>query len=141
MPKYVLLSVNRSEVSVLRVAVAPWEVPVLVAVNGDDRCIVEGETPARRDYEYPDARSEYERLETKYGIDNTSGQSFVGMVYGVGSLGIERLAKEIEKASDADSAVALAAEMGPAGDAEVDPTAELFADAPSMAEGVRAIEA
>ena len=110
---YTNVTVNRSEVSVITVAVPPWEVPVLMAVNGEDRCIIGGTIQTRRDT--PDAQSEYDRLDLKYGIDMNSGQSFVGLVYGVGQLGVGRLADEIKKAEIATKLT----EAGMAGDAEV----------------------
>jgi hypothetical protein len=128
---YTNLEVQKSEVSVITVAIAPWEVPVFEAVNGEDRCKVTGKTEVRR--ELPDANDEYTRLDLKYKA-NGDGQSYVGMVYGIGSIGVERLAKEIDNARVVETA-------SPAGDVgDDDPTAELFRDAPVMAEGARAIE-
>lgn len=93
---YINVTVNRSEVSVIPVQVAPWEVPVLMAVNGEDRCIVGSTIQTWRDT--PDAQGEYDRLEMKYGLDSESGQPYVALVYGVGPLGVGRLADEIKKA-------------------------------------------
>jgi hypothetical protein len=133
MLRYEKVRINRSEVLIFNVAVPAWEVPVLVAVNGEDRCFPEGTELARK--EAPDPQAEYDRLDSKYGSNNESGQSYVGMVYGVGQIGVKRLADEIAKAASGEIK-----ETAPAGDAEVyDPTAELFEEAPRVAEGAHAI--
>ena len=94
--KYTRVQLNRSETTVMCLDVPPWEVAVLGAVNGDDRVTVVGETPVRR--ELPDPVVEYDRLLAKYKQDTNSGQDYVSLVYGVGSRGVEALAREIAKA-------------------------------------------
>src|SRR4249920_948950 len=96
MVRYDVIRVNRSEVHSAPVSVAPWETPVLTIVNGEDRCFPMGTVDTENDY--PDAQSEYDRLEIKYRSDNESGHSYVGMVYGMGSIGVQRLRKAIEDA-------------------------------------------
>ena len=136
---YIQVEVIRSEVTVFNVSVAPWELPLLEGVNGKDVVKVVGSVPVRR--AIPDAVTEYERLSAKYGTDKeNSGQEFVALVYGGGSVGISRLAEEIAKVTETHEAT----DSAPAGDAE--PTSEdelralgLLPDAPKMAEGARAI--
>lgn len=135
---YKRCEIARSETTVLSVAVAPWEVAILAAVNGGDIVRVVGDVPVTHDI--PDAGIEYDRLVTKYGSDKEGGgQDFVALVYGMGSRGVEEIQKEIDKAvaEAAPKAAAPAPETG-LGDL-VDPTAELFTDLPAMAEGARAI--
>lgn len=135
---YKQCEVTRSETTMFSVIVAPWEVALLAAVNGSDVVKVIGDVPV--DKPLPDPGVEYDRLATKYGIDKEGGgQEFVALVYGMGARGVEAIAKEIEKAErKATVAAAAAAPAGDLGDL-VDPTAELFADLPTMAEGARAI--
>lgn len=125
--KYTRILLNRSETTVLTVEIRPWEVPVLAAVNGEDRITVIGETPVTK--MIPDPGAEYDRMLAKYKHDSATGQDYVAMVYGVGSRGVEALAKEIEKAM-------LAAEAPPLRtaeyDAEDDPLKGLFVDKPEI---------
>lgn len=134
---YVRVQVERSETLSFPVEVAPWEVPVVMAVNGDDRCSVVGEIPVRR--ELPDAQSEYDRLALKYKMDTESGQAFVAMVYGVGAQGVRALKQAIKEVETyKQGAEPKAAPAGDVGE-EFDPTAELFETTPKVAEGARAI--
>ena len=132
---YVNVQVNRSETTVVPLCIPPWEVAVVMAVNGDDRVVVIGGRPVRR--ELPDAASEYDRLALKYKRDMESGQDFIAMVYGVGARGVKNLAAEIEKARNAP----LAQPTGAAFTGAEDPTAGLFDDQPPATgdEGVVAI--
>lgn len=134
--KYARVQVNRSETTTITKDVAPWEVAILAAVNGDDRIVVIGETPVNR--ALPDAGMEYDRLVTKYKVDPATGVEYVASVYGVGRRGVEALAKEIEKARLSAQAPAVqSAEY----DANDDPMAGLFDDPlpPARAAGVVAI--
>jgi hypothetical protein len=121
--KYARVNLNRSETTTFALDVAPWEVPVLAAVNGDDRVTVIGETEVRKPL--PDAAYEYDRLASKYKRDNESGREYVAEVYGVGQRGIENLAKEIEKARAAATRPPMRTPEYDAGD---DPLAGLFED-------------
>ena len=38
--KYVRVQLNRSETTVITADIAPWELPVFAAVNGEDRVVV-----------------------------------------------------------------------------------------------------
>lgn len=127
--KYVRVQLNRSETTVFTLEVAPWEVAVLGAVNGDDRITVIGETPVSK--MLPDPSLEYDRLAAKYKHDPASGQDYVAMVYGVGQRGVDALAKEIEKAKVAASVPPAKTPEYDAGD---DPLGGLFDDAPEGAE-------
>jgi hypothetical protein len=132
--KYVRLQLNRSETTTFALEVAPWEVPVLGAVNGDDRIQVIGETPVTK--MLPDPSLEYDRLAAKYKRDPGSGQDYVAMVYGVGQRGVDALAKEIEKARVAATVPPV---QTPEYDAKDDPLDGLFPDEPATA-GAGAIE-
>lgn len=127
------VEINRSETSLLLAEVPAWEIPVLVAVNGDDRCKPAGTFPVARDI--PDAADEFSRLGLKYGADNDSGQEYVALVYGIGQRGIEALAAAIEKEVRDAPPVVDSAKLF----AIPDPTDELFTDLPEMAKGARAI--
>lgn len=93
---YEKIEINRSETTVTTVEVPPWEVPVLVQVNGDDRCKPVGILPVDR--ELPEPEGEFHRLATKYGTDE-NGQDHVATIYGVGVRGVQKLAEEIAKAA------------------------------------------
>jgi hypothetical protein len=126
--KYKRIQLARSETTVFAFDVPPWEIPVLAAVNGGETITEIGETPVRR--ELPDPATEYARLEAKYKVETTGGQSFVSLVYGVGQKGIAALATEIAKAKEsAAEPPRRAAEY----DAKDDPLLGLFED-PTVAE-------
>lgn len=126
--KYARVQIDRSETTTFSIDVAPWEVPVLAAVNGGDRIRVIGETPVSKSL--PDPAAEYDRLVTKYKIDTSNGVEYVASVYGVGMRGVEALAKEIKKAKAAASAPPVQTPEYDAGD---DPLKGLFEDAPAPA--------
>ena len=105
------VTVFRSETSTIGRAIGEWELPVLIAVNGEDRVTVIGPVPAPKGYEMPDASLEYDRLETKY-KRQPNGQSFVSAVYGAGPRGRAALAAEMQRAADASAEPALAADFG-----------------------------
>lgn len=94
--KYTRVRLHRSETTEMTLDVAPWEVPVLAAVNGADRVTPIGETPVNK--KLPDAAAEYDRLAAKYKTDPANGQEFVAQVYGIGARGVAALEKEIAKA-------------------------------------------
>lgn len=127
--KYARVNLNRSETTTFTIDVAPWEIPVLAAVNGEDRVIQIGETPVTKSL--PDAAVEYDRLATKYKSDPASGQEYVASVYGVGQRGVAALAKEIEKARLSASAPPV---RTPEYDSNDDPLAGLFEDEPAGSE-------
>jgi hypothetical protein len=126
--KYARIQIDRSETTTFALDVAPWEVPVISAVNGDDRVRVIGETPVTK--ALPDPGVEYDRLVTKYKIDTSTGVEYVAAVYGVGQRGVDALAKEIAKAREAASAPPV---QTPEYDSKDDPLAGLFEDAPAPA--------
>lgn len=123
--KYARIQLDRSETTTFALDVAPWEVPIVAAVNGGDRVRVIGETPVFKPL--PDPAVEYDRLVTKYKIDTSTGVEYVSAVYGVGQRGVEALAKEIRKAKES---AAEAPVQTPEYDAKDDPLEGLFDDAP-----------
>jgi hypothetical protein len=133
--KYARVQVNRSETTTITKDVAPWEVAILAAVNGDDRIVEIGETPVNR--ALPDAGVEYDRLVRKYKVDPATGVEYVASVYGPGRRGVESLAKEIEKARVSAQAPAKQTAEYDAGD---DPLTGLFDDAPAAGAAAGAVE-
>lgn len=83
--RYVNLAIRRDELTVLKVSVAEWEVPLLYLVHGEEMVTVEAGTPWA-DRGPPEVQDEYRRLENKYktpaGDDGSPGQRAVGLVYG-----------------------------------------------------------
>ena len=126
--KYARVQLNRSETTTFTLDVPAWEVPVLAAVNGEDRVIPIGETPVSKPL--PEPSVEFDRLVTKYKTDPASGQAYVEQVYGVGQRGVSALAKEIAKAR-ADASVPPV--QTPEYDSKDDPLAGLFEDASAPA--------
>jgi len=121
--KYTRVQLNRSETTVITLDVPPWEVPVLAAVNGEDRIQVIGETPVNK--MLPDPAAEFDRLVTRYKHGGDSEMPYVAAVYGIGQRGVEQLAKEIAKAGrDAEAPPVQGAEY----DANDDPLGGLFTD-------------
>jgi hypothetical protein len=139
---YVEVRINKSELTVATINVPSWEVPVLAAVHGDDRVLPTGRLiPVHR--EKPAPQAEYDRLAFKYKSNRDKGGSdFVSEVYGVGAIGVRRLADEMRRVHEAST------DTGPAGDlgddlsfvlGESDPTAGMFDDAPAHAAGAQPI--
>jgi hypothetical protein len=95
---YSEVRVDVSEHTKLLVFVPPWEVPLIEAVHGHEKCEVVGERLVRRSL--PDAGAEFDRLITRYGIDTDNGQPLVALVYGGGSVGIGRLKDAIDKVQE-----------------------------------------
>lgn len=101
--RYVKVNVRRDESADIPVHVAPWEVPVMEAVHGEDRLTI-GETVDFPNREWPDdAKSEFSRLGALYG--RTGGgdndQSWVERAYGSGSTGVKALEKAMAEARKA----------------------------------------
>ena len=94
--KYKRIQLVRSETTTFAIDCPPWEVPILAAVNGDDRITVIGETVVRKPL--PDPGVEFDRLATKYKHDPETNRDYVAEVYGVGERGVAALAAEIAKA-------------------------------------------
>jgi hypothetical protein len=122
--KYSRVTLDRSETTKLTLDMAPWEVAVMAAANGNSHVAVIGETPVNR--QLPDPAAEYDRLAAKYKFEGDGGRTYVSLVYGEGDRGIAELAKEIDKAR----AVARAAPIKtPEYDAGDDPLKGLYDDA------------
>jgi hypothetical protein len=132
--KYTRVQLNRSETTTMTIDLPPWEVPVMAAVNGEDRVVVIGETPVNR--ALPEPGVEYDRLAAKYKQNTENGQDYVATVYGVGQRGVEALAREINKAAESASAPPV---QGAEYDSNDDPLRGLFDTAPPAA-SVGAVE-
>jgi hypothetical protein len=83
--KFKNLSIRRDELTVLKVAVAEWEVPLLQLVNGEEMVTIEPGEPWS-DNEPPSVQDEYQRLFAKYRTpaeeNGAPGQRAVTLVYG-----------------------------------------------------------
>lgn len=79
------LSIRRDELTVLKVSVAEWEVPLLQLVHGEEMVTIEPGEPWS-DVEPPSVQDEYQRLFAKYKTpaeeNGAPGQRAVTLVYG-----------------------------------------------------------
>lgn len=138
---HVQVRINKSETTHVTIDVAPWELPVLAAVHGEDRVIPTGVTiPVRRPK--PEPAAEFDRMSIKYKQNRETGVDYVASVYGNGALGVRRLAEEMvrgasegtDELSDEDegsSSESLGGEL--IDDNDSDPMAGLFDDPPASA--------
>lgn len=101
--RFAIVNVILSELHTQQLVIAPWEVPVLQAVHGDnDVSVVDSQ---EIDREPPDAADEFRRLENRYRAPSGEGaQAYVAQVYGSHAAGVQRLAAEIDKAVRASAA-------------------------------------
>jgi hypothetical protein len=134
--RFLTVNITHSPMAVYAVEVAPWEVPVLEAVHGQDETVVVDDKDYPRRALPDNVQGEYDRLALKY-KKNEGDQTFVSLVYGAGSRGVAALAAEIEKerALDPRTLDEIVAEE----EAAVNPLDGLFDDAVVMAEGAVAI--
>ncbi len=133
--RFLVVNITHSAMAVYTVEVAPWEVPVLEAVHGQDETVVVDDKDYPRRQPPVNAQSEYDRLALKY-KKNEGDQTFVSLVYGSGSRGVAALEAEIEKERALDTRTI---DEIMADEAAVDPLAGLFDEAPVMAAGAVAI--
>jgi hypothetical protein len=95
-----LVDIRRSELCIIRKAVAQWELPILEAMH-EGITVHDGEQLLDR--EPPEASGEYMRLETLYkNTTNDNGDQgipYVASVYGQHAAGINALRKAIEAAT------------------------------------------
>lgn len=133
--KYTRVELRRSETTSLTTDIAPWEVPVFAAVNGEDAVTVLGETPVNR--ALPDPAVEYDRLARKYKADKADGQEWVAKVYGLGQRGLTALAAEIRKAG---AVAAVPAVQSKEYDAKDDPMLGLFDGIPVVETEATAVD-
>lgn len=97
---YKVVDIRRSELCVIRKAVAAWELPILEAmhegltVHGDDQLV---------DRPTPDAAAEYERLTALYkhttNANGDQGVPYVSSVYGTHGDGVRALSRAIKAAT------------------------------------------
>lgn len=100
--QYIKVNVRRDESADIVEFIGAWEVPVMEAVQGER--VTVGEAGEFEGRPWPeDAKSEFVRLEQKYG--RTGGgdndPSFVERVYGIGSAGVKALGEAIKAARKA----------------------------------------
>lgn len=88
------VKVYRSEHETTHIDVPVWEVAVLQVVHTPEQAQVLAEDVIV-DRAYPDAQSEYARLESRYKKDVESDTTFVAMVYGKAPMGVKKLADAI----------------------------------------------
>lgn len=96
MIRHITVRIRRNETIELQNSFPQWEIPVLKAVHGEDSVTEVGEKLVDR--EPPEARDEFDRLNSRYkrsrNEDGSLGTPFVHMVYG--ELGVDRLAQAIQ---------------------------------------------
>lgn len=74
-----------------------WEIPVIEEVFGDGNILRVRSVDLPK--QAPDASAEFDRLAQVYGGNGNPRVPFVEQVYGPGTLGKQRLAEQIEKAT------------------------------------------
>lgn len=99
--RHIKAEVRRSELSTIGVEVLPWDIPVLENMHGVENVTVHGETDKPAIFD--GAQAEYARLESAYGKDTETNQTWVGQTYGVGPIGVAKLTQFIEEQKDGDS--------------------------------------
>ncbi len=110
--RYETVKVTRDQNTVHSRAVAPWEIPVLEFIFGDEGQVVRtGEfvepTPGKLiNHDYPASPTELKRLIDAYGHDPKSGIPYAISVYGNGRAGERAMQKLIDAAKDDDKAAA-----------------------------------
>lgn len=95
------ISIRRSELHTVVDVVALWEVPVIAAVHDDGAVsVLKDVILANRDL--PDAKEEFERLESRYkrsrNDDGSQGLPVVATVYGQHAAGLQTLRRAIQDA-------------------------------------------
>lgn len=103
--RYERVKVTRDTNTVHNRAVAPWEIPVLEFIFGEENVthLEEYEEVAG---EYPDAPKELDRLVRCYGNDPKSGVPYANMAIGNAGAGVRALRKLIDDAKADDAEVA-----------------------------------
>lgn len=96
--RYVRVLVERDERLKIPKVVAPWVVPILAFIHGEEKVIVTQEDIII-DHEAPDAASEYDRLQRCYGADVKTEKHFVAEIYGQPPRGVKELQRAIDEAA------------------------------------------
>lgn len=98
--KFHTVDIRRSELSVIRVTVTAWELPILKAVHGNLNVTPISESALLA--EPPQAEAELERLTGRYGRerreDGSQGVPFAEAVYGQHAAGVMSLQRQIDAA-------------------------------------------
>jgi hypothetical protein len=100
------VNILRDETTSILHFVAEWELPILEAKHGEERLTV-GDSVEAKNREWPtDAKAEFARLGTLYGMTGSgdNAQSFVERVYGGGSVGVKNLERAMAEARGAKKA-------------------------------------
>lgn len=95
--RYERVKVKRDDRTTYNRAVLPWEIPILEFTFGDGN-VERMDEFVDNDLEYPEARTEMERLVMVYGSDPENGIPYVASVFGQASLGLGRLRQFIADA-------------------------------------------
>jgi hypothetical protein len=93
--RFITVKVTRDTNSSHAGDVAPWELPILDFMHGEGNVQRVGETFTST--ELPEAAEEFNRLVTRYGMDNETGIANTAQVYGQARVGVKALGDEIEK--------------------------------------------
>lgn len=110
--RFITVKVTRDTINSHAGDVAPWELPILDFVHGEGNVQRTGETFTNAPF--PEVGEEFNRLITRYGMDNETGIAYTNQVYGQSRVGVKALGDEIEKERAAERA---------RGQAEADPLA------------------
>lgn len=98
--RYIQISVLRNETATMTSYVAPWELPVMESLHGEERLTI-GEPKDFPHRQWPtDAASEMQRMAKLYGKRGTGddAMSHAERAYGQGSLGVKALKKAMAEA-------------------------------------------
>lgn len=102
------INIRRSELHTAQETLPLWEVPVVAAVHADGAVQVVQEV-ILADRTLPDAKEEYERLESRYkrarNDDGSLGDAVVAEVYGKHGAGVQALKRAISEATVAEDSL------------------------------------
>lgn len=107
--RYTRVKVTRDQHTVYNKAVLPWEIPILEFMFEEGNVRVQDGEFETNDLPYPDAHSEFQRLQLAYGSDPQSGTPYVSTVYGQATAGVNHLRRVIVEAKQGADAVAAGA--------------------------------
>ncbi len=98
MQRHITVDIRRNEGATIRNSFPAWEIPILIAVHGEDAVTEVGEKLVNR--ELPDAHDEFVRLTDRYrrskNEDGSQGIPYTHMVYG--QMGVAKLGEAIKSA-------------------------------------------
>lgn len=93
--------INRTEHLAIVLNVGAWEIPVLQYEFTPEKVEVLGYCKDKR--AYPEAQTEFTRLELRYGVDTDDGKTKAALSYGQGVMGVNSLRSLIEAEQKAEA--------------------------------------